>query len=549
MDTNELIKFFTIDNKNGFKTIPIQLAKVHGDLYDEIIEWCEKYSFSQKSFKEKIYIYIFKLTEIPKCSKNGCNNDVIFTNNWNRGYRKYCSKECIRTSDEIKDKIKKTNLERHGYESPLVDKTILERIKQTNIVKYGYENVFSCDEIKNKIKKTNLEKYGSEYICNSNTFKEATKKTCIEKYGVDSYLKSKESVVKREITLMQRYGVTNPSKSKIFKNKKYETCNKTLYDKFLKRDYEIIKFTRNTLTIKHPDGHIFTEDRCFLINRFNTGLELSTKILHRYSSNGELEIFKFIQSLINFKIYRNKRKFLNGSEIDLYVDEFKIGFEFDGLYWHSSIFKDNDYHLNKTNIGELKSIKIIHIFEDEWNFKNDIVKSIIRSKFKIYENIIDAKYCRLIKIDDTDTHEFITNNSLFKYKKCNLNVGMFYENDLICIMQLNITNDNCEIINLCHKINNKIDNLLLKYVEYLKDLNIQHIFINIDRRYCDDELYTEFGFNIIEIQKPKCHYFKNNEYIRYFEDEFPDNEKLLKIYDCGYYKMNYLINQYILVEP
>jgi hypothetical protein len=36
-------------------------------------------------------------------------------------------------------------------------------------------------------------------------------------------------------------------------------------------------------------------------------------------------------------------------EIDIYLPELKLGFEFNGLYWHSNKFKEKNYHLNKTD--------------------------------------------------------------------------------------------------------------------------------------------------------------------------------------------------------
>ena len=75
------------------------------------------------------------------------------------------------------------------------------------------------------------------------------------------------------------------------------------------------------------------------------------------------------------------------------MPDYKFGIEFDGLYWHSNIYKDNDYHLNKTELCEKENIQLLHIFEDEWVNKKEIVKSIIKSKLNIFENKIFARKC------------------------------------------------------------------------------------------------------------------------------------------------------------
>ncbi|MFW6130771.1 MAG: hypothetical protein ACOC56_06250, partial [Atribacterota bacterium] len=59
----------------------------------------------------------------------------------------------------------------------------------------------------------------------------------------------------------------------------------------------------------------------------------------------------------------NKRRFI---ELDIYLPDFNIAIEYNGLYWHSELNgKDRNYHLNKTNICENENIQLIHIFEDE----------------------------------------------------------------------------------------------------------------------------------------------------------------------------------------
>jgi hypothetical protein len=45
------------------------------------------------------------------------------------------------------------------------------------------------------------------------------------------------------------------------------------------------------------------------------------------------------------------------------------------LYWHSEEYISSDYHLNKTIECEKQGIQLIHVFEDEWLYKQDIVKS------------------------------------------------------------------------------------------------------------------------------------------------------------------------------
>ena len=63
-------------------------------------------------------------------------------------------------------------------------------------------------------------------------------------------------------------------------------------------------------------------------------------------SKNEKEIFDFIKKF-DFKISATNRYLLNdGYEIDLYLPEKQIGFEYNGLYWHDENHRKDDYHFS-----------------------------------------------------------------------------------------------------------------------------------------------------------------------------------------------------------
>jgi len=70
----------------------------------------------------------------------------------------------------------------------------------------------------------------------------------------------------------------------------------------------------------------------------------------------------------------NNRSVLNCLELDIYLPEYNVAIEFNGLYWHSELYKEKDYHLNKTLECKKKGVDLLHIFEDDWVFKQDIIK-------------------------------------------------------------------------------------------------------------------------------------------------------------------------------
>src|SRR5699024_9063560 len=62
------------------------------------------------------------------------------------------------------------------------------------------------------------------------------------------------------------------------------------------------------------------------------------------SSDEEESLYDFIKDNYKGEIIKNYRDQL---ELDVYLPDLNIGFEYNGTYWHSDRFKDKNYHLRK----------------------------------------------------------------------------------------------------------------------------------------------------------------------------------------------------------
>lgn len=63
----------------------------------------------------------------------------------------------------------------------------------------------------------------------------------------------------------------------------------------------------------------------------------------------------------------------------------KLGFEYDGIWWHSIDMKpvgnanECHYHLQKTQLAERAGIKLMHVRSDIWKNNRDATTEMIRS--------------------------------------------------------------------------------------------------------------------------------------------------------------------------
>ena len=81
----------------------------------------------------------------------------------------------------------------------------------------------------------------------------------------------------------------------------------------------------------------------------------------KLSSKGELEIRKYIMdNYPNLKIVPNDRTVLEGKEIDILIPELRIGFEYDGAYWHKD---KEEYDKRKDEMAKSKGIALFRIKE------------------------------------------------------------------------------------------------------------------------------------------------------------------------------------------
>lgn len=106
------------------------------------------------------------------------------------------------------------------------------------------------------------------------------------------------------------------------------------------------------------------------------------------SSAGEREVLKYIKTL-GVRCRRNVRSIITPQEIDIYCPDFKIGIEFNGVYWHSVELKGKRYHIDKYNCAKEKGIFIYHLYENEWIENKEKVKKDLKNLFT--KNIVLTK--------------------------------------------------------------------------------------------------------------------------------------------------------------
>lgn len=471
-------------------------------------------------------------------------------------------------SDIVKEKIKTTNLDKYGVDFPLQNQGIMDKLIETNLEKYGTKFYMLTDEFKEKSKKTNLDKYGVEKYYNSEKIRE----TCLNKYGVDWYTKTNECKNKTLKTNIEKYGEINPNCNKDIKNKSNKTRKINRLKELEKYNIINIDYDKGIYTFMCDSGcdHSFDIDYNTMKNRRNYDIKLCT-ICNNYltQSGDENNIYDFIKENYHGEITQGNRKIISPQELDIYLPELRLAFEFNGLFWHNEITKEKNYHLDKTELCEMQGIQLIHIWEDDWIYKQEIIKSMILNKLNKTPNKIYARKCQLKEIDDNKlVKNFLELNHIQGFVGSKIKIGLFYNNELVSLMTFGnrriamgkkTTNqDEYELLRFCNKLNTNVVGGASKLFKYFIDnYKPQEITTYADRSFSQGKLYKTLGFKSQGKTQPNYYYiidgiryhrfsFRKDKLIKEgFDSNKTEHEimlerKIFRIYDSGNLKFKFL---------
>ena len=496
---------------------------------------------------------------IVKCDINN-EESILSYKLYNKNIKKYNIYTCSKCSS-IKNK--KTLLNKCGVEHQMYLDTTKKKIQKTKKEKYKDENynkrkktILKClnkyqtnsplesKKILDKIKNTNLIKYDNQYFFGSDKFKSIIKNIFFNKYGVD-----------------------NPSKSKYLQTIKLKKLYKDLdildID-FIDKSYKIKcekchKEYKIPFLILHERYSIYKTILCTLCNPIGS-----------YSNSGfEIQLQNFIKNNYTKTTILNPRNIIKPYEIDIYLPDLKLAFEFNGLFWHNELGKNNNYHLIKTELCEEQGIHLIHIYEDDWLYKSNIVKSRILNLLGQTPNKFYARKCIIKKIIDNKLiRDFLEVNHLQGFVGSQIKLGLFYNDELVSLMTfgeqrksmgLKSKNNVYELLRFCNKLNTSViggADKLFKY--FIKNYKPKEVISYADRSWSQGDLYKKLGFNFVRKTPPNYYYIiGNKKYYRFnfrkdkliregfdslkSEHEIMLERKIYRIYDSGSLKMKYNI--------
>lgn len=274
--------------------------------------------------------------------------------------------------------------------------------------------------------------------------------------------------------------------------------------------------------------------------RRETKVEICTNCneVNRHVSGKEIMLYNFIKKNYTGTILSNHR--INNKELDIYLPDLNLAFEFNGVYWHSDLFKGRNYHLDKTNLCIENNIQLIHIWEDDWDYKRDIIKSMISYKLNLIDKKIHGRKCIIKEVSDNKIiKKFLNDNHIQGYASSSIKIGLYYNQELLSLMTFKKDKEGYLLNRFCTKLYTIINGGSSKLLNYFINNYSSCITTFSNNSYSDGKLYENLSFIKVKELKPDYAYLVSGIRVHKFNFRNKDVTDINKIYDAGKIKFIY----------
>lgn len=345
---------------------------------------------------------------------------------------------------------------------------------------------------------------------------------------------------KRESTLLDKYGFRYNSqrpevKTKLSKNKLPDNIHQLLSDRdWLENEYVIKERTLSDIALELGVYYGTVGEYCRQHNfeiRQRTNYSIEENIICDYLSG------------IGVSYVRNDWTVLGNREIDIYIPDFRIGIEVNGLYWHSynpfcahtPSYENKLRHISKTRDAMNAGISLIQLTDYEIKNNLDMVKSLILSKLGKLKRIY-ARKCDIRLVKKDEERGFLEKNHFQGFSGSSHAVGLYSEDSLVMIMTFGkpryAKNYDVEMIRLCTEAGTIVIGGAPKLLKHsIKEFKFANIISYCDNSKFSGSVYSSLGFTPLDFKSPGYLWTDGSTIIPRYKSQHKVLAKWLKTYD------------------
>lgn len=470
----------TLLNKNGVLDANKLQQKyfVNNSFESEYREILSLTSFldSDSTLKERIYCILNDVRFVQICPV--CNTTPVKFKSSLVGYNTYCSTKCRSNDSAVKIKIKNTCQEKYGTDSFFSSVEFKEKSDATLLEKYGTTNLMLVPEIKSKIEDTNLQRYNSKYGFGNIIIQEKIKNTNIDRYGTVSHNVDIVVLEKLEnFTWLQQELSSKP----VFQIAQELGCSESYVNKWSRihnLSNRVAKYSEEVEVSSYLTDFCGLKPRDLILNSFDIIGAGSGKLGRR--------------------------------QIDIFIPKNNLAIEINGLYYHQN---NKTKHKEKLNLATDKQIKLIQFWDYQWNFKQNICKSIINNFIGINKKIY-ARKCEIKDISFQDYSIFMNTNHMHGEATASVRFGLYFDNILVSCIGFGRSRYSkkysWELIRYANILNTNVVGGFSRLLNHFRRNNTGSIISYCDLMLFTGHIYEKSGFTYLGDTDPNFFYFKGS---------------------------------------
>lgn len=568
-----------LDRVRGLGVRPDVLNRVlrnhHGDLYGELVgrtSFLDEVSFRGRSVPILARLYCLErgISSAPECSSPTCHNPVAWRNGLHE-FAPYCCRACYLSDPNSHSREEATRRERYGdphyCNSEKARQTKLERygdsnycnrekFRQTCMERFGGSSPASSKAVVDKARRTCMERYGVESPMQLGSIREKARNTCLERYGVGNPSQVESVREKVRETCRSRWGVESPVEAQVVRDRARETCRERYgSDTYLgSREYHesngqrllhrrFLRYSSCSEVVpafSESELEPLDSGRAYPWRCLRCGSEFGAvpvpswpgylrgigavrcPVCHPLDSGfsaGEKELAGFIRSIYGGAVVENDRTVVSPRELDIWLPDRALAFEYDGVYWHGeSNQPDRNYHLDKTRLCEGKGIHLVHIWDCEWQRKGEVARSRIRNLLGSWDRVVYARSCEVREVPSAESLAFQSRNHIQGGVNSRVNLGLYLGDELVSLMTFSKPRFSrrwqWELVRFCNLLNCHVPGAASRLFSWFcRNWRPSSVVSYADRRWsmdCGSVLYRRLGFRLERESGPNYWYFRED---------------------------------------
>ena len=461
----------------------------------------------------------------------------------------YCSNRCAQKDPDVIARVKATKMKNHG--DPNFNN--IDKNKQTCKKRYGVEYAWQSNRVKEASKRTLIEHFGVDHQMRSKEVTDGMRRRYKEKHGVECTFQDPVILAKIHAKNQANYGVDYPMQNKEMHKIMHDNSARTQKINYYNNVVSKQENVEAMFGVEEWIEHASHRDHEFLWKCRKCGKVFKHKVMYGSplfarcydcdpilvsTSNIEKEITVFLNSLGNGIVALNKeqdnRSVISPQEIDIIVKKNGskvLMIEVDGLYWHSVLAgKDKFYHIDKTNKCESQGYQLVHIFEDEWKNKQEIVKSRLKNMIGIYDRIVFARKCEVKELSSKECKEFFDATHIQGNCQSSIRYGLYLKDELVAAMSFGFrrkmmggkrVEGEYELLRFSTKLGYHVIGGAGKLLaSFERNYKPTFLISYADRRWSKGNLYKALGFTLDHISAPNYWYLRRKNEGRIYRYAF-----------------------------